>query len=410
MILLKDNIYKITGMSYSQKELQDLNNFYSNQLLDDTILFWFPRSFDKEYGGFLLMRDADGSLIDDDKAVWIQGRATWMLSTLYNTVEKKQEWLDGAKLGYDFLNKHCFDTDGQMFFHVTRDGRPIRKRRYFFSETFYVIAAAAYAKASGDKEAANKARFVFGKCIEYATTPGLLQPKFTNTRPSKGIGVPMIMMNTAQQLRETIGDPRCEEWITKWIAEIETNFVKDDIKCVMEQVAPDGSIIDHIDGRTLNPGHAMEGAWFILHEAKHRNNDKHLIELGCRMLDYMWERGWDKEHGGILYFRDVYNKPVQEYWQDMKFWWPHNEVIIATLLAYLMTGDEKYADWHKQVHDYAYKHFYDKVNGEWFGYLHRDGILTQSDKGNLYKGPFHLPRQEWYCAQLLNEHLKKTIP
>ena len=410
MILLKENIYKITGMSYSQKELQDLNNFYSNQLLDDTILFWFPRSFDKEYGGFLLMRDADGSLIDDDKAVWIQGRATWMLSTLYNTVEKKQEWLDGAKLGYDFLNKHCFDTDGQMFFHVTRDGRPIRKRRYFFSETFYVIAAAAYAKASGDKEAANKARFVFGKCIEYATTPGLLQPKFTNTRPSKGIGVPMIMMNTAQQLRETIGDPRCEEWITKWIAEIETNFVKDDIKCVMEQVAPDGSIIDHIDGRTLNPGHAMEGAWFILHEAKHRNNDKHLIELGCRMLDYMWERGWDKEHGGILYFRDVYNKPVQEYWQDMKFWWPHNEVIIATLLAYLMTGDEKYADWHKQVHDYAYKHFYDKVNGEWFGYLHRDGILAQSAKGNLYKGPFHLPRQEWYCAQLLNEHLKKTIP
>jgi len=55
------------------------------------------------------MRDADGSLIDDDKAVWIQGRATWLLSTLYNTVEKKQELLDGAKLGYDFLNKHCFD-------------------------------------------------------------------------------------------------------------------------------------------------------------------------------------------------------------------------------------------------------------------------------------------------------------
>jgi N-acylglucosamine 2-epimerase len=86
------------------------------------------------------MRDADGSLIDDDKAVWIQGRATWLLSPLYNTVEKKQEWLDGAKLGYDFLNKHCFDNDGQMFFHVARDGKPICKRRYFFSETFYVIA------------------------------------------------------------------------------------------------------------------------------------------------------------------------------------------------------------------------------------------------------------------------------
>jgi N-acylglucosamine 2-epimerase len=393
-------------MQYTTIELIGLKAFYESQLLDNTIPFWFPRSFDEEYGGFLLMRDADGSLIDDDKAVWIQGRATWMLSTLYNTVEKKQEWLDGAKLGYDFLNKHCFDKDGQMFFHVTRDGRPIRKRRYFFSETFYVIAAAAYAKASGDEAAAEKARFVFGKCIEYATTPGLLQPKFTNTRPSKGIGVPMIMMNTAQQLRETIGDPRCDEWIDKWIADIETNFVKDDIKCVMEQVAPDGSIIDHIDGRTLNPGHAMEGAWFILHEAKYRNNDKRLIDLGCRMIDYMWERGWDKEHGGILYFRDVYNKPVQEYWQDMKFWWPHNEVIIATLLAYLMTGNEKYAQWHLLVHEYAYKYFHDKQNGEWFGYLHRNGTIAQTAKGNLYKGPFHLPRQEWYCMQILGNYLK----
>lgn len=392
-------------MNYSKTDLLALKDFYSNQLLNNTIPFWFPRSFDEEYGGFLLMRDADGSLIDDDKAVWIQGRATWTLSTLYNTVEKKQEWLDGAKLGYDFLNKHCFDKDGQMFFHVTRDGRPIRKRRYFFSETFYVIAAAAYAKASGDEEAAQKARFVFGKCIEYATIPGLLQPKFTNTRPSKGIGVPMIMMNTAQQLRETIGDPRCDEWITKWIADIETNFVKDDIKCVMEQVAPDGSIIDHIDGRTLNPGHAIEGAWFILHEAIYRNNNKRLIGLGCRMIDYMWERGWDKEYGGILYFRDVYNRPVQEYWQDMKMWWPHNETIIATLLAYLVTGNEKYAIMHKQVHDYAYKHFHDTKNGEWFGYLHRDGTLAQPAKGNLYKGPFHLPRQEWYCMQILNNYL-----
>ncbi|MEO6069976.1 MAG: AGE family epimerase/isomerase, partial [Chitinophagaceae bacterium] len=240
-------------MSYSQNELQQLQHFYQNQLVNDTVPFWFPRSYDTEEGGFLLMRDEEGNLIDDDKAVWIQGRATWLLATLYNTVEQKKEWLDGAKMGYDFLNKHCFDEDGQMFFHVSREGLPIRKRRYYFSETFYIIAAAAYAKASGDEGAATNARKVFGECLAYASGEKKLAPKYTDTRPSKGIGVPMIMMNTAQQLRETIGDERCDEWITKWIKEIENDFVKDDIKCVMEQVAPDGSIIDHIDGRTLNP-------------------------------------------------------------------------------------------------------------------------------------------------------------
>ena len=392
---------------YSGLELDSLQEFYRRQLLDDTVPFWFPRSVDKEHGGFLLMRDAQGNLIDDDKAVWIQGRATWLLATLYNTVEPRQEWLDGAKSGIAFLNNHCFDTDGRMFFHVTRDGRPIRKRRYFFSETFAVIAMAACAKASGDQQMAEKARLLFGKCIEYATSPGLLPPKYTDVRPARGIGVPMIMINTAQQMRETIGDPRCDALIDQWISEIEKYFVKDDIRCVMEQVAPDGSIIDHIDGRTLNPGHAIEGAWFILHEARRRNNDARLIALGCRMLDYMWERGWDAAYGGILYFRDVYDQPVQEYWQDMKFWWPHNETIIATLLAYLMTGKEKYASMHRMVHEYSYAHFHDPVHGEWYGYLHRDGTVAQTAKGNLFKGPFHLPRQEWYCQRILAEYKNK---
>lgn len=392
---------------YSEKELAELTAFYKDKLVNDTVPFWFPRSYDLEHGGYLLMRDADGSLIDTDKAVWIQGRACWLLSTLYNTVEPKQEWLEGAKLGYEFIKNKCFDANGKMYFHVDQAGNPIRMRRYFFSETFAVIACAAYAQASGDQEAATLARDLFTVCLEYANGERQMEPKFENTRPTRGIGIPMIMMNTAQQLRETIGDPRCDAAIAKWIDEIETYFVKDDIRCVMEQVSPDGEIIDHIDGRTLNPGHAIEGAWFILHEAMYRNNDTKLINLGCRMLDYMWERGWDKEYGGILYFRDVYDRPVQEYWQDMKFWWPQNETIIATLLAYLVTNDEKYAKMHQQIQDYAYSHFHDKEHGEWYGYLHRDGRIAQTAKGNLFKGPFHLPRQEWYCWSILKKHLSK---
>jgi len=382
--------------------LQQLHDFYKSQLLEDTIPFWFPKSIDEQYGGYLLMRDQDGSLIDDDKAVWIQGRAAWLLATLYNTVAPKKEWLDGAAAGIQFLLEHCFDQADKMYFHVARDGSPIRMRRYFFSETFAVIALAAYAKATGDEQIAQKARDLFTRCLEYSTGARPIEPKFEATRPAKAIGIPMIMLNTAQQLRETIGDPRCEDLIKGWIHEIERDFVKDDIRCVMEQVAPDGSIINHIDGRTLNPGHAIEGAWFILHEAKVQNN-QHYLALGLKMLDYMWERGWDKQYGGILYFLDVYGKPVQEYWQDMKFWWPQNEALIATLLAYTLTKDKKYKDWHESLRQYTEKYFHDHQHGEWFGYLHRDGSMAQTAKGNLFKGPFHLPRQQWYCMQLLSD-------
>jgi N-acylglucosamine 2-epimerase len=97
----------------------------------------------------------------------------------------------------------------------------------------------------------------------------------------------------------------------------------------------------------------------------------------------------------------VFHKPVQEYWHDMKFWWPHNEAIIATLLAWHITGDAKYAQWHKLVHDWSFAHFPDPEHGEWFGYLHRDGTPSVTLKGNLWKGPFHLPRMLWYCSELL---------
>jgi len=376
---------------------------YRDGLLDDTVRFWFPRSVDTEHGGFFSALDRDGTLLDTDKSVWVQGRMTWMLLTLYNTVEKRPEWLAWAQQGLDFLERQCFDTDGRMFFHVTREGRPIRKRRYAFSEPFAAIAYAAHSRATGDERSARRARELFDLFTRWNFTPGLMPPKFTDTRPMTGMGPRMMSLVTAQELRANLGaDAELTAWIDRSIGEIRRLFVKPDLRVVMETVAPNGGILDHFDGRMLNPGHAIEAAWFILREGKARR-DAGLIRLGCDMLDWMWERGWDTEYGGILYFRDVHGKPVQEYWQDMKFWWPHNETIIATLLAHELTGDAKYARWHQMVHDWSYQHFPDPEGGEWYGYLHRDGRVSVSLKGNLWKSFFHLPRMQWYCWKLLEE-------
>jgi N-acylglucosamine 2-epimerase len=151
----------------------------------------------------------------------------------------------------------------------------------------------------------------------------------------------------------------------------------------------------------------MEGAWFILKEALHRAHDPGLIQLGCTMLDWMWEIGWDQEYGGIFYFRDVKGLPVQEYWHDMKFWWPHNEAVIATLLAYQITREQKYATWHRQVHDWTFRNFPDPEYGEWFGYLHRDGRLSVPLKGNHWKGPFHIPRMYFMAWKICEALLIK---
>ncbi len=390
----------------SKERIAELSELYRDAVVNDIAPFWLKHGIDPEFGGIMTSVNADGELLDSDKGGWQQGRSAWVYGSLYNEIEQRPEWLDACKNLIDFGFKHLFDEkDGRMWFHVTRDGQPIRKRRYSFSEAFFCIALGEYYKATGDEQIREKCIEIFNKYQAYLKA-GCNPPKFEDTRPGRGMGVPMIDIVVCQQLRDSIDLPGATERIDECIKEIETYFIKDDIKCVMETVALDGSIIDTFDGRMLNPGHAIEGAWFIMNEGKYRNDDR-LIKLGAKMLDWMWERGWDEEHGGIIYFRDVYNKPCHEYWQDMKFWWNQNETEIATLLAYQLTGDEKYAEWHKMIHDWTWSHFPDKENGEWYGYLHRTGTVSTPLKGNLFKGPFHIPRMMLECHNITKEMLNK---
>lgn len=386
-------------------------DFYLRQLTGDCLPFWFPRAVDETHGGFLHCLDRDGTLVDDDKSVWAQGRMSWMLLTLYLELERRPEWLAWAESGLKFLEEKCVDPeDGRMFFHVARDGTPIRKRRYAYSESFASIAHAAHAAATGIAFSADRARHWFDRFTDWNFTPGKMPPKFTGARPLEGIGTRMITLVTAQELRKHLGeDPHFTCWIDRCLDDIQRLFVKPELEVVMECVAPDGSISDHFDGRMLNPGHAIEAAWFIMEEARHRKDDT-LLKLGLDMLDWMWRRGWDEEHGGLFYFRDVHGKPVQEYWHDMKFWWPHDEALIATLLAWRMTGEMKYSDWHEKLRGWAFEKFADPVYGEWFGYLRRDGTPSHTLKGNLWKSFFHHPRALWMCHRLSSaEPLQKTI-
>ncbi len=384
-------------------DTQALGQFYKDKLLNEIEPFWFPRAVDTVNGGLYHCYDADGTLVDTDKNVWAQGRMAWMLLTCYNSIEQRPQWLEYAESALKFLEEKCVDPeDGRMFFHVTAEGTPIRKRRYAYSECFAAIAWAAHHGATGDPRSAERARHWFDIFADIFFTPGKMAPKTTGKRPGENLGCRMIMLVTAQEMRKYLGDADgfYTAWIDRCIKDLQTLFMHEDIKAVLENVAPDGSIIDHFDERTQNPGHAIEGAWFILEEARYRGAETHkdLIETACKMIDWSLERGWDKKFGGLLYYTDVFGGPVQEYWHNMKFWWPHDEALIGTCLAYVMTGDEKYAEWHQRIHDWSFEHLQDKEHGEWYGYCERDGSPANGLKGSMWKSFFHHPRALWNCA------------
>ena len=368
------------------------SDLYKEDMLTDIMPFWMEHGLDKVHGGVYTCVDRKGELMDSTKSVWFQGRFAFTCCFAYNHIERKQEWLDAAKCTLDFIEKHCFDNDRRMYFEVMADGTPLRKRRYVFSESFAAIAMAEYALATGNQTYAQKALDIFKDMRRFLNTPGILEPKYLPTVEMQGHSITMIMINVASRIKKVISDPELDRQIDESLHALKTYFIHPEFKALLETVGPNGEFIDTINGRTINPGHCIETSWFLFDVAHDRGNDKELIDLGLQIFDWSWEWGWDKEYGGIINFRDCRNLPAQDYSQDMKFWWPQTESIIATLYAYKLTKDEKYLQMHRQISEWTYAHFPDHEYGEWYGYLHRDGSVAQPAKGNLFKGPFHIPR------------------
>ena len=90
-------------------DFKQLAEQYKHELLDSVMPFWVEKSQDLEYGGYFTCLERDGSVFDTDKFVWMQGREVWMLSTLYNKVERRQEWLDAAIQGAEFMRRYAHD-------------------------------------------------------------------------------------------------------------------------------------------------------------------------------------------------------------------------------------------------------------------------------------------------------------
>lgn len=395
----------------TEKYLTACRDRYTADLTGNILPFWLEHGLDRVNGGVYTCVDREGRLMDSTKSVWFQGRTAFTYAYAYNNIEKRPEYLEMSRSCIDFIERYCFDSDGRMYFEVTADGRPLRKRRYVFSECFAAIAMAEYSQATGDKSYAEKALKLFKDIQRFIGTPGVLEPKYLDTQKAIGHSVTMILINTAAIIRRVISDPALEAQIDASLELIRTRFVHPEFKALLEMVTPDGQLIDTINGRTINPGHCIETAWFLLEEAKYRGwNEgfgKEIKDMALQILDWSWDWGWDNEFGGIINFRDCKGFPAQDYSQDMKFWWPQTEAIIAALYAYEATGDTKYLEMHRHANEWAYEFLPDPVYGEWFGYLHRDGSVAQPAKGNLFKGPFHIPRMMIKSQMIIDNILAK---
>lgn len=382
-------------------DFKQLAEQYKSELLDKVIPFWLEKSQDKEFGGYFTCLDRDGSVYDTDKFIWLQGREVWMFATLYNKVEKRQEWLDCAIQGAEFLKKYGHDGNLNWYFSLDREGNPLVEPYNIFSYTFAVIAFGQLSIATGNAEYADIAKRTFDIVLSKVDNPkGKWNKVAAGARQLKSFALPMILCNVALEIEPLLEPDFLKRTIDTCIHEVMDVFYRPELGLIVEHLDTDGNLVDCFDGRLLNPGHAIEAMCFIMDLGK-RLNRTELIEKAVRIALNEAEYGWDKEHGGIFYFMDRLGHPCQQLEWDQKLWWVHIETLITMLKGYQLTGNEECLKWFERVHEYTWSHFTDAEHPEWYGYLNRQGEVLLPLKGGKWKGCFHVPRGLFQCWQIL---------
>ena len=398
-----------------KKKLAAIKSEFSRQLAECAD-FWIKNGIDCKHGGVYTCLDRKGKRYSTDKSVWMQGRCAYTFSRLCNLYGERPEWREAAESCLDFMEKYCKNpkAEGRMYFTVTEDGKPLRQRRYFYSESFYAMANAEYYALTKRPEHLLRAKWAYDmywKLWHGEPDPTGLGPKTEpETRTGRSFGLPMIYLNMSAVMEEA--DPAGAELYRKraeeCVSDILTYHLHPELSCLLENVGPNGEArLDFTEGRIVNPGHDIEGVWFLLEHAR-RTENASLVEAAEEIFHYAYRGGLDREYGGLLYFTDALGLPPESYEHDMKLWWPHNELLISSLMLYRDTEKEEYLDIFVKTYDYCMKYFYDKEYGEWYGYLRRDGKPTMpSTKGSTFKGPFHLPRMlakvDLMLGEILNE-------
>ena len=169
--------------------------------------FWLKYGLDREHGGVYTCLDRTGKIFSTDKSVWMQGRCGWTYAYLCAVYGVKEEWLQASKSCIDFLEDHCINhaAGGRLYFTVTEDGKPLRQRRYCFSEAFYCIANAEYYGITGEKEHLERARRAYDMYWNLnhgmADPTGLGPKTDPETRTGRALGIPMIILNVTGVLK-----------------------------------------------------------------------------------------------------------------------------------------------------------------------------------------------------------------
>ena len=273
-------------------EIKAYHEIYRKELFDYVVPFWLSHSLDREYGGYLTLLERDGTVFDTDKYAWMQGREIWMFSKLCSVYGTRPEWVDAAGLGVAFMRAHGRAENGDFYFAMDRKGNALIHPYNIFSDCFMCTALAEYSRVTGDEQSHTEALEIYRRIQQRKDHPkGIWTKAVAGARNLCAMAMPMIQMMMARELRGFVPDAELNPIVQENLDLFFRRHVDRERKCVFERVLPDGGhLFDVMEGRLLNPGHALENLWFIMDVANDMGR-RDMVDDVAEIMLWVVERG-----------------------------------------------------------------------------------------------------------------------
>ncbi len=392
-------------------------DFWLNGLMEDMIPFWLKYSRDKECGGYYGGLRRDGSVYDKEKtSSWTMGRNVWAFSYLYNHLREDPEWLAYVQHGVRFMKQHTLDEDGHTWGALTCDGKPLARSSDVYHDLYTAQAFGQASKAIGDAELLEIAKRLTVGVSEITFDPrnNPFRPYLSEVTPWSSHPEYLILLETIQYLRDVDDDPIYDDLATKCVEKILQLHYKEDLKAVLELVGLNAPL-DPWLRYWVCPGHLLEFVWLVIYEGQHQGKDEY-IDKAVTACDWAMQWGWDEEYGGIrndINIKGEYSiaGPSGHYSPHgpLKMWWTMCEAVHSNLLAYIVSGENRFKEWYEKARDWAFEHYADKEYGEWYGVLSPEGkLLDGGAKATDIKMAQHTLRSFYFCYRNAAHETKKS--
>ncbi len=388
-------------------------------LIEKLIPFWADRIVEPACGGFQTNYDRHGRRTTvSEKTFLCQGRCIFTLS---HAVRLGFDWPGSREMieqGVRFLER-CFrdrQHDGYVWI-VSETGEVLDDRKVVYGHSFAIYGLAEYALLTGDESAARAACTVFdllcaraadlrwGGFFEHFDREFRLESVRPDGQPHKSLDVHMHLMEAFTVLYQLTGTERHLKALEQVTELIFGRMVDPESGVGIAMFAPDWTPLPNVELGTLwgsdrfddagkppeitSYGHNIELAWLYLHSL--RATGRGTADAMPRVnpiFEHTAARGVDWDCGGLF----VEGRRDGAATETTKEFWQQAEALVGFLDAYELTGEQRYWDAFRNVHDFVFSHVINWEQGEWFPLLARDGTVLWDYMGHNWKICYHTIR------------------